>query len=101
MRLFRRLPSHALAEAAGPAGDASLLAALQRQAVCLDVARDDRACADNGTVAHCHRCNEGRVRTDEGPCANHGAVLAEAIVVTGDRSRSDIRLRTDLRVTYV
>src|SRR3954447_7553897 len=76
MVLLGRFPGHALAEAASPAGDTLLLAALQGEAVRLDVTSDHRPCADDGAVADGNRRDQGRVRTDEGARADYRPVLA-------------------------
>src|SRR4051812_32495768 len=45
---------------------------------------------DERAVAHGDRRNQRRVRADEGVLADHGPVLADAVVVAGDGSRADV-----------
>src|SRR5258705_1426707 len=99
--LFRRFPGHALAEALGPAGDAFLLGALDRQAVGFDVLGDHRPGADNRALADRHRGNQRGVRADERARADHRAVLAESVVIAGDRAGPDVGPRPDFRVADV
>ena len=100
-RYLGRLPGHPLAEALGPAGDALLLAALDRQAVGLDVLGDHRSGADDRAVADRHRRDQARVGADERPRADHRPILAEAVIIAGDRARADVGARADLGVADV
>src|SRR6478672_9466375 len=101
IRLLRRLARHPLTETLGPAGYALLLVALDREAVGLDIAGDDRSGADNRAVADGHRCDQRGVRADERSGADHCLVLAEAVVIAGDGARTDVGARADLSVADI
>ncbi len=55
-----------------------------------DVLGDDAARADIGAVADFDRGHERRVRADEGPLADLGPVLVEAVVVAEDGAGADV-----------
>ena len=93
--LIPPLPSHALAEASSPAGDALLLIALDCQAVGFDVTGDHRSSTNDRAVADRHRRHQRGIGTDERALADVGLVLAEAVVIAGDRARPDVSLRSD------
>src|SRR6185369_2035314 len=101
MGLFRRFAGHPFAEATGPAGYSLLFRTLDREAVGLDVLRDYRAGANDRTVADRHGSHQSRVGADECSSPDHGAILAEPIVIAGDGPRADVRARTDLSVADV
>src|SRR4051794_39245816 len=99
--LLGRFPSHPFAEAAGPAGEAFLLAPLNSQAVGLDVARDHGSCTDYGAVADRDRRDQRGVRPDERSGADHCPVLAETIIIAGDGARADVGPCADFSVADV
>jgi hypothetical protein len=59
---------------------------------------DGAACRDIRAVADGQGRNQRRVRADEHAVANHGAVLALAVVVAGNRARADIGALANRRV---
>src|SRR5438045_3384048 len=100
-QLFRRFAGHPLAEAAGPAGDALLLAALDRQAVWLNISGDHRSGADDRAVADVHGRHERGVGADKSPVADYRPVLAEPVIIAGDRPGADVRIGTHGRIADV
>src|SRR5580700_463751 len=52
--------------------------------------------ADGGTLPDSDRRHQHAARADEGAAANLGAPLIGAIVVAGDRARTDIDVVTDV-----
>ena len=66
-----------------------------------DVARDDGAGAGLRPVAERDRSTEHRVDAEEDALADLGVVLADAVVVGGDRARPDVRPRADVGVAEV
>src|SRR5882757_3979273 len=74
----------------GPARNLALLRAFDGERAGRDVFGDDGARAGVGALAHDHRRDQRRVRTNEGTIADLGAMLVEAVIVARDRTRSDI-----------
>src|SRR4051794_6472978 len=101
MRLFRRFPVHPLAESARPPGYALLLAALHGQCVRLDILGDHRTRADNCSVTDCYRCDQRGVGADERAGSDYRPILAEPVVIAGDRAGADVRARPDLGIADV
>src|SRR5690606_14520734 len=87
--------------AVGPAWFDQLLGAHHTQFAGSDVAADCAAGRDDGIRADRDRGNQRAVRADEGALADHRPVLEIAVVVAGDRARSDVRSRPHLCVAEV
>src|SRR3954454_19748401 len=100
-RLLRGLARHSFAEALCPASDAFLLAPPDGEHIRFNVLVDDRAGADDGSVAHDDGGNEGGIGTDEGALANHGLIFRKAVVIAGDRACADVGSRTDRGIAYI
>ncbi len=60
-----------------------------------------RARADIDAVFDLDRRNERGVRTDERAIADLGAIFIEAVVVAGDRTRTDVGTLAHRRVTKI
>src|SRR4051794_18188203 len=56
---------------------------------------------DVDIVMNGQRCDQGCVRTDLHAITDLGAMLAKAVVVTGDRTRADIGVAPDLGVADI
>ena len=54
-----------------------------------NVIADRRSRTNNGSITHLHGCNKCRVRTNEGLSTNFCTILLKAIVIAGDRARTD------------
>src|SRR5262249_36885144 len=67
----------------------------------LDVVPDGGAGRDVGVVADRDRRDQLAVAADLHAVADHRAVLAEAVVVAGDRARTDVAVAADGRVADV
>src|SRR5690606_23439032 len=89
------------AEPRGIAGDTLLAAAGNRQSVGLNVLRHHAAGGDHGAVTDLHRRHQGRIRADEGAGADIGVILAETVVVAGDRAGADIGFGTDAGIADI
>src|SRR6516162_9340199 len=61
----------------------------------------DRSCTSHRVVADLDGRTQTRVRADEHALAYLRLMLALAIIITGDRTGSDVRLLTDLGVTQI
>lgn len=48
-----------------------------------------------------HRGDQLRIAAHKNPVLNHGLVLADAVVVTGDRACSDINLAADPGIAQI
>src|SRR5487761_2179275 len=73
-----------------PACDSSLSAARDGQFSGGCVQGNCRACTDGRAPAYFYRCNQLRVRADEGVVLDDGAMFVCAIVVAGDGARTDV-----------
>src|SRR5512145_1785746 len=72
-----------------------LLAALDGERVGRNILGDDGAGTDVGPGADRDRRHHADVGADEGPVADPGLVLVEAVVVAGDRARPDVHALPD------
>src|SRR5215218_2775052 len=75
--------------------------AFERERVRRHVPGDDGARADIGALADRDRRDEGGIRADERALADLGAVLVEAVIVTGDRAGADVRAFADPRIADI
>ena len=86
-------------------GSAPLLCDLARpaegQGTGRDVLGDDAARRHVGAAADLHWRDQGAVGADERLRANHGAPLAVAIVVHGDRAGADVGGRADVGIAQI
>src|SRR6476646_2903763 len=98
---FSRFARHPLPGAAGPAGDAPLLVALDCMAVGLDIAGDYRAVTDGRPRPDDDARHERGVRPDERAFPELRPVLAEAVIIAGDRAGADICAGADRRIADV
>ena len=78
-----------------------LLAARDGQIAVRHVLRDDRPRAHERLRAHGDRGHQRGVAADERVLADDGFVFIHAIIVAGDRTRSDVRPRADLRIPQI
>src|SRR2546422_10131296 len=94
-----RLPplSLLLAVAGRVAGDVLLRDARHGERVGRDVLGDRRAGADDRTVSDRDRRDELDVGADEDVLPDRRPVLREAVVVTRDDARADVRALADVR----
>src|SRR5215472_18439001 len=84
-----------------PAASGSLRLLIQHQGFRRHVFPHGRAGADCGTMADRHRRNELRVGADVHVVLDHRAMLVRAVVVAGDRARTDVHVASDSGVTDV
>src|SRR4029450_14054550 len=91
----------ALPESGGPAGKSSLLAAGDGQFIRRDILCDNRTRPDDCPRANAHRGNERARRPDEGARPDLGLILAESVVIAGDRAGSDVRLFADICIADI
>src|ERR1700730_16285971 len=73
----------------------------QRQRIRRDVLRNHGPRSDIGAVTDLDRRHQGAIRADERMRANLRAILGEAVVIAGNRSRADIRPGADARISNV
>src|SRR5438309_10886082 len=66
-----------------------------------NVFRDDRACPGAGALAKFDGSDQHRVHPDEGPVADLGPVLVDAVEVRRDRAGADVGVLADVGVAEV
>src|SRR5271168_5648582 len=85
----------------GPAGFIHLTPARNSQPIRGHILRDRRTGGHIRAVAHAHGRDQRRIAADKNLRADGRAVLRHAVVVAGDRSRTDIRSSADRGVADV
>src|SRR5262249_23454864 len=75
-----------------------LLGTSDRQRPCWDIFGYDSSGADISPIADPDRRDQSRVRTDEGPFANIGAMFSDAVIVAADRTCANICTLAHTRV---
>ena len=84
-----------------PAGLYQLLRADHTQLSIGDVARHSAPRSHNRVTPDFHRRDQGAVRSNKRALANHGLIFEIAIIVAGDRARTDVRFCADLDIAQI
>src|SRR5260221_471936 len=85
----------------GPAGLDSLAAAREAKCIRRNVLCDCRTGSDVGTVANFYRRDENGIASDKNAVTDDRGKFIHAIVIAGNRSRADVRVRAQFGVADV